>query len=833
MILTNDKDVHNTLILTSLLTTDTINLLQVIHKITLYNCQKQIIDEAIGIDVDQRNKEIDRLNSLKKQLNGKLENEEGDKEMMENIDIQIKNFREEIDQQGNGGVIGTGLGKCNELTIKLQEINKMLPESEENSLYNDEINELKVNGFIGPFEVEAKKPIPWRDVITLAIIGLVQMTAGVALIVYSVGSGASIGITLLSEGILDIVTAVKDGIINRNFSWSTWGIQKAIVLTVSIAFAGLAAIKDVANTIVGGVSAIGSQMSTGTNIGWKLAAKCMGIALAKEVGKKVLSAFAEYGIQKCILNVIDKEIERLVEIPIQVALQQNKNVKMMLELDSKNRNNHYQAEIIRIADSILDGNKIVNKIIKIGENVFGRIIKNIKNKNSEISQIYNTLDMIKQLDMATDLMAFVPHFILKLNQDIEKFAKKHKIEEKYEALKLSSSETHTPINNTNETVSDNDIDLDKASKMEKQATQTDMLVDPMKVSNAIAKGVSLKMTAMIKDIIMPVINSNISISIDSMTSSIDKSIKDQLGDYKAMRRIEFIQDGDGNGRVPSEFRRGMEDTGSIQKANDMIEDVRNGGELGLPHLGAVSDACDHPIKVYDENGSYVRTIGSDKPGTPIEVQYHPPCEDRNGHFTKINNIEATRTSSGPNDCLFNVISDHTGQSPQELRDSTAQNMEARIHDYANQAKDVMRLEQSNLSFLQYGGNNRTDAHKIENNSHGTLGHGYLNKNHPKAYVSSRDLPKQVKDEKVKNLQNFSKNSKPFQNQIPDNFFTHIQNVQERNAEFDQETVTLIIENLGITKKNYCGVWENGEERKKIDMITSFLQHHKGQKHNKN
>jgi hypothetical protein len=50
---------------------------------------------------------------------------------------------------------------------------------------------------------------------------------------------------LISEGISDLITAVKAGI-QGGFSWAEWGLQKAISLAVSLISAGWDAIKRVA-----------------------------------------------------------------------------------------------------------------------------------------------------------------------------------------------------------------------------------------------------------------------------------------------------------------------------------------------------------------------------------------------------------------------------------------------------------------------------------------------------------------------------------------------------------------------------------------------------------
>jgi len=49
---------------------------------------------------------------------------------------------------------------------------------------------------------------------------------------------------IISEGVSDLISSVKDCIINRDFEWGKWGIQKWISFTVSIAMAGMSWLKE-------------------------------------------------------------------------------------------------------------------------------------------------------------------------------------------------------------------------------------------------------------------------------------------------------------------------------------------------------------------------------------------------------------------------------------------------------------------------------------------------------------------------------------------------------------------------------------------------------------
>ncbi len=181
---------------------------------------------------------------------------------------------------------------------------------------------------------------------------------GAALAVFTLGAGTSFAMGLMTEGVSDLITAVKDGIINRDFSWASYAIQKAISITVSIVCAGIGAIKDIAKTAVAGVKQAASIATKAVNeavkSGWKIAAKLIGTALAKGVAKELVTQLVNYGIDKTLMPSIHQEVMNRVEKPIQDALLENNYVKLMLELDGKNRNSYYQKLIKDIAFEILN-----------------------------------------------------------------------------------------------------------------------------------------------------------------------------------------------------------------------------------------------------------------------------------------------------------------------------------------------------------------------------------------------------------------------------------------------------------------------------------------------
>ena len=683
---------------------------QVSHKMTLFGMQKNTIEMAIGADVD---KEIEVLESQKNQPGIKQTD-------TENISERIKSLKESKIEREEG-IIRQALDKEHDLEIELLEIEKSLPGDQDISLYQEEISEYKNNGFIGCFRVKEVKPIDWLSVIGLMALGLAQVVGGAALAVFTLGAGSSIGMGLLSEGISDLITAVKDGIINRDFSWVSYGIQKAISLTVSLVCAGMGAIKDAAKTAVTGVKQVGSLV---TNVatqsvkeGWIIAAKAIGTEVGKGVAKTVVTQLVDYGVNKTLMPSIKEEVMKRVEKRIQDALLQNPIVEKMLRLDGYNRNNYYQNVIKTKALELLNPqNKPQHALITISKGIAKGIASN---KIPGLSTVLQVNDALAALD---ELNKFVPEFIESLNVAIEEVSQKENVNQKIENLDQQQqidrkSQVSTEQKEINEEIGStytsnytqehqvDDINLEFVENQEEQISLERKNKSPEGLCQDLVKSVTTNMCNIIQSkLVTPVTTAGINFGMKKLTAGLDRSIQDQIGNYQAERRTEFFQDNDRDNRIPDEFKQGSKDPQAVAKAHAMINDIKNGGEAGLPHLGPLSSETGRPIKVLDEKGKVVRIIGEDKGGQPIVVEYHKPTADNpRGHWTLPGGVEPAVNNTGANNCLFNVIAQQTGQDPNRLRSNIAIRMENNKTQLANQARDIRRLEQYKRSALTMGG----------------------------------------------------------------------------------------------------------------------------------
>ena len=687
---------------------------QVVHKLNLYNIQKNAIESAIG------GKNVDlEIKALEKQ-----KNEQTDLKSIEDINDYIKYLKENKTLLEKG-VIGKAKNEEKGIKIELLPFKESLPEDQDLDNYLEEIREHKNNGFLGIFKVIEITPIPWLSVIGMALIGIAQIIGGAALTVFTLGGGASIGAGLISEGIGDLITTVKDGIIGRSISWAAWGIQKAISLTVSLVCAGLKAIKDVAKVAVSGIK---QAVSVGTNAvtgvvkeGWKLAAKKLGTELGKQVGKELVKTIADYGVDKLLIPKIEETIKEKVENKITEYLKNNDKVKEMLELDGQKRDSYYQSQIKQKAMSILyPKSQIESPLLTIAKGIASGIA------NNKIAGLGAVLQAKEVIEALSELDTFVPDFINKLEDAINALHKEINNRETVQQSRvintLESLSTDSDIESWDSDL-DDDLEFEGGEVRVEQVGLTTTIQSPESLIYEISKKITGKMSSIIKNkIITPATNKLITYGFNKLTEDYETALNKQIGNYKAHRRIQFMQSGDRNNRVPANFKEWRDEDArrkGLEKANDTIENLKKGGEAGLMHLGALSDTTDRPIEVYNDNGELQYVIGRDKKTDPLKVEYHKNS-DGSGHWT-LPGGKDPEVSSGKNNCLFDLIAFQTKniKSGEKLREETFMHMEKNKEWLAYQAADIIRLE-AYSDALKMGGADISVKTKILNEARAEL-----------------------------------------------------------------------------------------------------------------
>ncbi|CAG7717821.1 unnamed protein product [Allacma fusca] len=158
-----------------------------------------------------------------------------------------------------------------------------------NDQFPPELEDFNDHGFGSMLEIgeEETSRFDWGSFI-VAILGLLQITAGICLSVMSGSVGIFFGACLFNEGINDVMYAIQSGLIDRNFSWKDYGINKVRSVSLSIIFGGV-------------INHFKSAQTVGNIIFTKL--KSAVKDALKQGGKAVLPYFLNLGFDRMLKNI--------------------------------------------------------------------------------------------------------------------------------------------------------------------------------------------------------------------------------------------------------------------------------------------------------------------------------------------------------------------------------------------------------------------------------------------------------------------------------------------------------------------------------------------------
>ncbi|XP_067248763.1 uncharacterized protein [Chanodichthys erythropterus] len=118
---------------------------------------------------------------------------------------------------------------------------------QKNFIITNEMRALYDYGLGVVFEVK-NKPKFCFDALICFFLGVVQVLAGVLVCALSLGTASQFGLTLISEGVSDMINGVE-GMINGTFSWVKWAISKSISIGLALLTAGFSVIKKAVTTV--------------------------------------------------------------------------------------------------------------------------------------------------------------------------------------------------------------------------------------------------------------------------------------------------------------------------------------------------------------------------------------------------------------------------------------------------------------------------------------------------------------------------------------------------------------------------------------------------------
>uniref|UniRef100_A0A914P6I6 Chloroplast protein-transporting ATPase n=1 Tax=Panagrolaimus davidi TaxID=227884 RepID=A0A914P6I6_9BILA len=622
---------------------------QLERQITLITSLIHNIETLIGRNVK------DDLDYLDKVLKNPLSNDEREK-----LEKQKNELKINMKSLEDGVLKPLEISKA-DITIESQPIVKVLPPSERAELFKQEIEQFEDDQFKTILIVKERPPINWWAFSIIAGAALLQIIGGASAALFSLGVGASVGFALLQEGVCDMIYAVKSGIINRNLNWVTYGIRKAISLTITMFSFGFGAIKAAAKGMASGAKAVGKfaigAANRVTKEGLKLACKAVGRAVTLEVSKTAISSTMDY----VCAETIEKGLSSLLETPVkQIFISQigtDQNLLKLLQCDQKNGNMKYSAMFTQEVLGILNNSNFVKQMQDETMNIVNKISQVA---NDEIKLCGKVLKGIE----ASTILVKLGTIFESLSQTLSKIVIENQADIEKSLAKASAS--------TNEN-----------GNYSYAQTQTLSIHDFL---HSLSKQVSSIIVSELSGVAKQLAVNKISKGLNKWASS----VHEEIGKY----RESFI-----DSEIVLQSAEEKRETVTSKEGNetiDYIENVANDGPGDLRHAKHLSSVIEQPIDIHtvDENGvKQVIRVGDEYSHKPsIELHYERPSDGSNiGHYTLADGTPIT--SSGKNSCLFDAVSEKTKYEPDLLRRGVANVM---LNRFESVQADIQHYKFSDL-----------------------------------------------------------------------------------------------------------------------------------------
>ncbi|CAF1318119.1 unnamed protein product, partial [Rotaria sp. Silwood1] len=326
-------------------------------------------------------------------------------------------------------VIDNALSKEHNVRMQYKALDEFFSDVNKPAL---DIIEFKESGFLGFFQLTQKEPTPWLSIIAVGLLGIAQAVVGAALIVFTAGAAIQIGTMLLSEGIGDMITAIKSAIIDE-FSWEEYAIQKAISIAITIATCGMPALKETGQGIKSGLkgcvnivksTAVGGKELVGqfTKEGWVLVGKQIGQAFVKAGTKEILKTVLDKTILAQLSKRINEEISEHIQERVNNEIKDNQIIKEFLTVDAAlRRTNTCHNEVENLLNRILhpQSNRFVDAAISIVKSIINQLTNGV---SAHILKIFTAGKCV------TDLVTFLDEVFIEFRRDLVKLRDKLKID---------------------------------------------------------------------------------------------------------------------------------------------------------------------------------------------------------------------------------------------------------------------------------------------------------------------------------------------------------------------------------------------------------------------
>ena len=602
------------------------------------------------------------------------------------------------------------------------------------------LEEAACNGFTHVFTIKEKQPTPWWSIIAVAIIGLAQLTAGIFIAACSLGTGLTLAKGMISEGISDLITAVKSGI-QGSFSWAEWGLKKAISLAVSLISAGWDAIKKGCATVKESAQNLARSTCTVGRSGLKVAIKRAGKELGSSVAKECVNALVDYGVDKLLIKNIEELVAKKVAEKVSRSLEQSTLVQAALALDVANKNNHWQTILLQEGLALLASKKD-GKVAY----AFKEIAKGVaSNKIQGAQVVFQTVEMQNALK---EVLCLTGNFLADFHKKLENKYKKEittaeeKLRKEKEAIRQQEQQTIQTVEAV-QVVSAPQIDEEaiEAPEVVMNENYTSDLRNyyyeapshDKTLGSAFSSAITSRITSQIQgDIIRPVTGALVNMSIDKMLSGVTESLEKQEKAYCEEGAMYYQSNQLANAahKEPPAQARTQEDEQHTSVAEDpikakephpcteavrkpvqpispeaaaMAQEVRADAAAGIPQAAATAAVLGRPVAIYNERGQLVEIVGKQLKGTCIKVQHHPASDTLPGHWVPYG-TEASSSMSGTNNCFYDAAACQAEkvQSGAALREQVADRLATSGHT-TPLYQATKQLKANNAGALMVGG----------------------------------------------------------------------------------------------------------------------------------
>lgn len=257
-----------------------------------------------------------------------------------------------------------------------------------------EILECKTNGLVFIYNIQEQNRRPWLNIGLVTILGCLQIVGGVLLMGLTAGFAANFGMALIGEGVGDLLKA-GSAIYYRDFSWSSYFLQKSVSLSLSLATAGISSYRaakvaltaqELATDLIDEAAFQAAAMlrTRITESGFVMASNHL-LATSIEVGAStaanaLLDVASAYGLEHIHENVV-KLVNDELKIKMQDAVWKN-YLNKIYTADQFLDNTHYRDKLMIRTEGIikcmrmdsLGINVISEEVISEFETAFTRLL---------------------------------------------------------------------------------------------------------------------------------------------------------------------------------------------------------------------------------------------------------------------------------------------------------------------------------------------------------------------------------------------------------------------------------------------------------------------------